>query len=157
MKGKVIAEWLDNPKRLIAAAIIIVIAIVIIALLGKKIKNWIEYLKNKGTAKSDYEAYIASTGETPTLTDGELRKLIEKLEAAFNYRTWGFMAGTDEDAVFEVFNRMGNGADVRRLDYLYGTNNDGHTLSQELHDELSSRDIAKVNQILANKGINVQF
>lgn len=156
-KSSEITEWLDNPKRLITVAIIIVVVIVLLVIGGKYIKKLWQKVQQKIDANKEFEDYVDSTGEQPTLSDDELKQLIKKLDNAFNYRTFEFLWGTDEDEIFAVFNQMRNGADVRRLVYLYGTNKDGNTLSEELHDELSSSDINQVNTILANRGINYTF
>lgn len=156
-KSSAITEWLDNPKRLITVAIIIVVVIVLLVIGGKYIKKLWQKVQQKIDANREFEDYVDSTGEQPTLSDDELKQMIKRLDNAFNYRTGGFLWGTDEDDIFAVFNQMRNGADVRRLVYLYGTNKDGNTLSEELHDELSSSDINQVNTILANRGINYTF
>lgn len=43
------------------------------------------------------------------IDDSTIRSLSDKINDAVNYQTLGFMAGTDEDALFEAFNELKNG------------------------------------------------
>jgi hypothetical protein len=43
------------------------------------------------------------------IDDSTIRNLSDKINDAVNYQTLGFMAGTDEDALFEAFNELKNG------------------------------------------------
>ena len=86
--------------------------------------------------------------------------------------------GTDEDAVFSVFASLGNTADLLRLIMLFGVRfyepcaatspisylhwqfDDeayGGDLPTWLTFDFSASDIEAINEILAGKGINIQF
>jgi hypothetical protein len=43
------------------------------------------------------------------INDTTIRDLSDKINDAVNYQTLGFMAGTDEESLFEAFNALGNG------------------------------------------------
>jgi hypothetical protein len=43
------------------------------------------------------------------IDDSTIRSLSDKINDAVNYQTLGFMAGTDEDSLFEAFNELRNG------------------------------------------------
>lgn len=64
--------------------------------------------------------------------------------------------GTDEDAIFRVFNFMKNDLDVAKLVKAFGVR-DNESLSEWLAGDLSNTDIQKINTILKNKKIKYQF
>ncbi len=148
MKGKVIAEWLDNPKRLIAAAIIIVIAIVIIAIFGKKIKNWITDLKQQRDLEKDNDKLIEATGQTPSYADVQYRQWADKLYVAMKG------AGTDEDAIDNIMAQMRNDADVLKLVSAFGIR-DSEDLYQWIDGEYWGE--PSCNKILRKNGITILF
>lgn len=77
--------------------------------------------------------------------------------------------GTDEETVYRVFGAMKNKADVLKLIQVYGKRPEtggifaGHfsdvdlTLAEQINSDFDSSDIAKINKILKNKGIDFQF
>lgn len=149
-----IDKLVDDPKKILFIVIIIVIIIVVVWIFWGKIKTLFSNLGNKVQQNAELNDYINQTGETFTLSDSEIRNLANKLEQAFYGNVFGL--GTDENAVYEVFNRINNGADLRKLISVYGTRHD-MTLNQAIVDELSSSELNKVNTILSNKGIDYAF
>lgn len=109
--------------------------------------------------KTDIQKETAK-GEQPSYSDSNYKTLADKLYAAMN------TSGTDESAIFAVFEQMKNKIDVLKLVEAYGVRQlyqfgipigGKQNLAQALSDELSSNEIAKVNQILFKKGINYKF
>lgn len=96
----------------------------------------------------------------------ENKKAITKADLSYNEADYTVFAnklyaamkglGTDEDAIFSVFQLMNTESDVRQLINAFGTKK-GETLSQWLLGDLSTADIAKINGILAYNGINYRF
>lgn len=149
-----IDKLVDDPKKIIFIVIIIVIIIVVVWIFWGKIKTLFSNLGNKVQQNAELNDYINQTGETFTLSESEIRNLANKLEQAFYGNVFGW--GTDENAVYEVFNRINNGADLRKLISVYGTRHD-MTLNQAIVDELGRSELNKVNTILSNKGIDYAF
>lgn len=72
--------------------------------------------------------------------------------------------GTDESAIYAVFQQMNNNSDVLQLTKAYGsrfnysfTNFGTYTLPQILTAECSTSEIAQINSILADKNITITF
>ena len=149
-----IDKLVDDPKKILFIVIIIVIIIVVVWIFWGKIKTLFSNLGNKVQQNAELNDYINQTGETFTLSESEIRNLANKLEQAFYGNVFGW--GTDENAVYEVFNRINNGADLRKLISVYGTRPD-MTLNQAIVDELGRSELNKVNTILSNKGIDYAF
>jgi hypothetical protein len=73
--------------------------------------------------------------------------------------------GTDEDAIYRVFSKMNNDLDVSELFKQFGThlyavspvNFQYLDLNGWISEELNSKEIAKLNQILASNNITYRF
>lgn len=153
-KKDAIDKLVDDPKKILIIVIIIVILVVLVWVFWGKLKTLFSEISNKYQQNSELNNYISTTGEQVTLSDSDLRQLANKLYTAFYGGLFGW--GTDEEAVYDVFNRINNGADLHKLISVYGTRED-LTLDQAMVDELNNSELKKVNTILANKGINYQF
>jgi hypothetical protein len=115
---------------------------------------------------------LQNKGITPSYTDSQFETWANALVQAMNG------CGTDEQAIFDVIDWMANEADIRKLitvfglryiepcgwhspvEYLVYSVNDkayGGDLTTWLYYELSSSEIAKVNEILGSKGISFRF
>jgi hypothetical protein len=115
---------------------------------------------------------LAQQGIYPTLTDLAFEQMSQTITTAIDG------CGTDEDAIFGVFNQLNNDADVRKLIVVFGVRytqpcsitspisyamwlaNDeafGGPLNVFLRYDLSDSDISKINSILRSKGIAYQF
>lgn len=149
-------KLIDNPKKVLIIVIILVIIGVVIWIMWGRISRLFAQLTGKIQDNAELNNHINQTGETLSFTDTEYRNMANKLEEAF-YGGWLFGAGTDEDAVFDVFNRLNNKADLLKLIAVYGTDKNDRTLNQALQSELTSSELAHVNNILTNKGIYYQF
>ncbi len=102
----------------------------------------------------------AAKGEQPSYSDSNYKTLADKLYSAMN------TSGTDESAIFAVFEQMKTKLDILKLVESYGVRQlyqfgipigGKQNLAQALSDELSDSEIARVNQILFKKGINYKF
>lgn len=96
-------------------------------------------------------------GETASYSAATYSQLADKIYAAVMY-TWG----TDEKAIYDVFNLMKNNIDVANLIKAFGKrrlefSSQQLELGAHLSDDLDSSEIAKVNSILASKNITYRF
>jgi hypothetical protein len=98
----------------------------------------------------------------PTYNNSQFFAFANRLEQAM------FDIGTDEDAIFSVFNSLNNNADFLALKSAFGVRNytggfvpgflsDDLTLDGWLAQELDSSEIAELNKILSNKGITYRI
>jgi hypothetical protein len=97
------------------------------------------------------------SGQVASYPTGTYSQLADKIYSAVMY-TWG----TDEQAIYDVFNQMKNNLDVALLIKAFGKRRvEFSTLDQELgahlSNDLDSSEIAKINSILSSKGINYKF
>ena len=97
------------------------------------------------------------TGETASYSSATYSQLADKIYAAVMY-TWG----TDEQAIYDVFNLMKNNIDVANLIKAFGKrrlefSTQSAELGAHLGNDLDSTEIAKINSILSSKGITYRF
>lgn len=152
MKNELLLYLESNKKaKLITIAVIavVVLAIAIYIIckvngIGKKIHD--SSTNSKLAKLLDEEIDDKSI----TSTQMQLNGYASKLYAAM--KGWG----TDEDSIYDVFRQMQSRSDVLQLIRTFGVK-DHMTLNEWLIDELSANEIDKVNQILANNGINYKF
>ena len=64
--------------------------------------------------------------------------------------------GTNETAVYDVFDTLQSRSDVLQLIKTFGIKDD-MTLKEWLYDDMSNSEIAHINNILSSKSINYQF
>lgn len=65
---------------------------------------------------------------------------------------------TDEDAIYEVFKKMNNIDDILQLQIAFSDVEDENaTLSEWLHDDLSSSEMKQLNAIIAERSIEYSF
>lgn len=117
-------------------------------------------------------AALAKQGIVPSFSNSEYEALSQGLEQAMSG------CGTDEDLIYQIFGYLKNKADVLKLitvfniryympckwtnpqDYLLWQINPQRFpggLSAWLRFDLTTNEIAKVNQIMAERGITYQF
>ena len=147
---KTIDKLIEDPRRVIAIVVIIVVVALLLYFFWGKIKGLFNSLTGKVQANAELSEHQAQTGEQLTLSSAEYSRLAEKLYKAVKG------LGTDENSVYTVFNALGNKADLLKLIAVFGTKDD-MTLAEWLYDDLNARELAKVNTILANKGIDYTF
>jgi hypothetical protein len=152
-----------------------VIAVAGVALLGYTVyRSWRRNQDlrdaNKAAELANQELQqLANQGIHPTLTALQFENMSQTIVEAING------CGTDEDAIFNVFEQLNNGADIRKLIAVFGVRyyrpcaasdpvsysiwlvNDqafGGTLVTLLYYDLSDSDIGTINSILRRKGID---
>jgi len=110
--------------------------------------------EDKAQNQLDKEAKELGKG---TLQESEYKSLANSLYDAFMTAF-----GTDEDAIYGVFNKLGNDADIRRLIAAFGYRRaewgfTDYDLPYFIKDELDATEIRYVNQILSAKNIKYRF
>ena len=96
-------------------------------------------------------------GQTASYSAATYSQLADKIYTAVMY-TWG----TDEQAIYDVFNLMKNNIDVALLIKAFGKrrvefSTQDQELGAHLSNDLDSSEITKINNILASKGITYRF
>jgi hypothetical protein len=107
-------------------------------------------------ADADIKA-AQKTGESASYSSATYSQLADKIYSAVMY-TWG----TDEQAIYDVFNLMKNNIDVAMLIKAFGKrrlefSTQDAELGAHLSNDLDSTEIAKINSILSSKGITYRF
>ena len=126
-------------------AVIIIIAIIIIYKVSKK------FLVNEITAAQQEHINSLEIDQSQvTLPQTEMSNLVAKLRVAFG--KWGY--ATDEDMVYNVFESLSNRNDYLALVNAFGVYQ-GHTLNEWLNKEMSSSEMAHIQEILSSKGITM--
>jgi predicted PurR-regulated permease PerM len=143
---------IKNPKVKITAIVIAVVLMIVILVvsyfkLKKGTTNLIDVIKNKQLAD---EADAEINPDNISLTQVQINTLADKLHTAMSGM------GTDEDAIFAVFNSLNTRSDLLQLIKTFGYR-DGETLQEWLVDDLSTSDISHINSILASRNINYIF
>lgn len=142
--------FIEDPRRAIVIGVFIVVIIIILVIFWSRIKRLFQGLMNRSAATSQLNDVEQQTGEVPTLSNASYYTYANQIYNACK----GF--GTDEDAIYNVFGQMNNTADVYKLIQVFGTK-DNKTLPMWMRSELNSWEIKRLNNILANKGINYAF
>ena len=126
-------------------AVIIIIAIIVIYKVSKK------FLVNEITAAQQEHINSLEIDQSQvTLPQTEISNLVAKLRVAFG--KWGY--ATDEDMVYDVFESLSNRNDYLALVNAFGVYQD-HTLKEWLNKEMSSSEMAHIQEILSSKGITM--
>lgn len=98
---------------------------------SEKVKKMIQYCSTDATKVAKLERKIS---------DGEIRNMADAISDAINYETLGFMAGTDEDSLYETFGQLTNGtaSDFCALVNYYNKNNAEVDLFDDLDSDIDS-------------------
>jgi hypothetical protein len=96
-------------------------------------------------------------GQTPSYSSATYSQLADKIYTAVMY-TWG----TDEQAIYDVFNLMKTNLDVALLIKAFGKRRVEFStqeleLGAHLSNDLDSSEINKLNSILSSKNISYRF
>lgn len=149
---------------------LIIIAVVVLVFL---IIYWIRNASKKGAAtqqfNKDYDILTTQSGQKATYLSTNYTQFADKIyEAACS----GFLCyGTDEQAIYDVFDKMVNDLDVLLLIKAFGlrqprgtvcipipgTGECDYPMAQWLQGELDSDEFKELNNILSKKGIKYQF
>lgn len=140
-----------DKKKIIIGATIAIIVVIIILVVFFKFKDIKDLIVDKAAnQKLVDEANKTINIEDISIPQDQFHVYAEKLYKAMKG------LGTDEDAIFDVFNQLNSRSDVQQLIKTFGVKN-GQTLSEWLYDDLDSADIEHINAILASKSINYKF
>lgn len=152
IKDLEIIKSMQNNKGKTALWIACAILLVVVGIiLVRKFKGLSGLISDKANeAKLIEEANKNMIGDDVTLTQEEFGNLAKRLYRAMKGR------GTDEDAIWDVYERLSTRSDVLQLNKTFGIMED-ETLAEWLYDDLEADEILHLNQILANKGINYQY
>lgn len=131
----------------VIAAIVIAVAIFLIVKLKGGVKSIVNDDKNN---KLIDEINKEQNADDITLTQLQFNAYASSLKKALQG------LGTDEKKIYNVFQQMNTRSDVLQLIKTFGVV-DGENLNEWLNDDLSAKEIDKINQILAEKGINYKF
>ena len=137
---------LPIKKIAISAAVLVVVVIVIVVVVkyGKKFKEWVnEKLQSKELEK---EIETNETSFSPTQLNAYATTLFYAMEGV----------GTNEEKIYSVFEQMKTRSDILALIQAYGIK-DSMNLNQWISSELTSRELKKLNEIIANNSIDYQF
>lgn len=141
----------DEKAKKYAIIAVCVLVIVIAIIIYKKSKDWKSLIKDKNKEQELIDmANQNMIGSDITLTQEEFDSLCKRLYRAMKG------TGTDEEAIWDVYERMNTRSDVLQLNKTYGTV-EGETLKEWLYDDLTSDEIMHLNSILSNKGINYRY
>lgn len=152
--GRLDKIFIDDPRRAIVIGSFILVAIILLVIFWSRIKKAWNDLRSSRAASSTLKEHENETGETTSLTNASYYQYANQLYNAFRPHIFGW--GTDEDAVYNVFNNMNNTADVLRLVQEFGVKG-GMDLQSYMRSELSAKELQKVNGILSSKGITYSF
>ena len=157
MKNKAsafIEYFAKDYRRAIVIGVILIVVIILLVIFRARIKSLFQRISNSMANSEMENQWHDQTGEVSTIPRAQLTVMANKLFAAADG------AGTDEDAIYAVFNQLNNTADLYALISAYGTKN-GLDLPGMIRDELGNHwptyERDKLNAILTNKGIAYQF
>ena len=142
-----------EPKKLISIGILCLIAFLIIWFLWRKLKDSVTGVAKLVKDDVALEAYMSETGQRLSYTDKEYAAMAQQLYSAM------YGAGTDEDAVISVFNRLNNDADCYKLINVFGLKKGKwSTTATDLYEWIMNDGMSdEVNDVLAAKKITVRF
>lgn len=150
MAEKVLFSFLGkSPKDKLVAIMIIIIVVVVGFFLIKRGYTSLMAFINEQKYKIDLNQEIANGGGL-SFSDVQFNSYANKLYASMKG------VGTNEEAIFEVFNSIRTRADLLKLISVFGIK-DEMSLSQWLYDDLSVKDLGKINAILSMKNIDYSF
>lgn len=139
----------SDPKKAVSIIILIVAGILLIWLVWRLIKNTVSKTGIALETGAALAGEIASGG-TLSYSNSEYNSMASRIYAAVKG------PGTDEETIYAQFNKLKTKADLLKLIAAFGTK-DEMTLSEWLADDLNNSEINKVNEILANAGIDYSF
>lgn len=146
--SKLLASQKAKTYAYIALAIVVIAVIIWIVceLTGTTTKIKDKYAQKKLDELLDNEI----STQAVSLNEATAKALADKIHEAMD--GWG----TDEDAVYEVMNKMNSRSDVVLLIKTFGIR-DGKNLVQWITSELNASERAKVNNILQTNNVNYEF
>ena len=149
-KNKVLFSNLGvSPKdKIINISIILIIIVAVLLIYFLVLSPYINAFFTKIKNKMNLSKEISEGGKL-TYDKSRYIMLADALYSAMKG------AGTDTNAIYNIFNQMQTRADVLQLIDSFGTR-DKETLAQWMRGELLLS-VSKINSILSGKGINYAF
>lgn len=163
---QVISLYNDLPQWSKGVVVVGTLGILTIGALSFRKKIMKDANRKKNAAEVTYAkkalTELAKKGIRPTFDDTQYESFSAKLVSAFDD------CGTDNAAVYGVFDKMKNIADILKLIAVYDRRKfkgcfssyfdyENLTLSGSLSYEMTNSEISKINSILSKKGINYNF
>ena len=166
MKGKMLQYYNDLPQW--AKGVTVVGGLAVAFLIGNSVVRGIKQRKADKLALAESDAAgrrlveLQRDGIKPTYPDSTYQSWANQIVAAISD------CGTDESALFRIFENIRNEADLQKLIQVYGVREfkgcfsayfamEKGSLSYALTYELDSSELAKINKIIATKNINYKF
>ena len=140
------AQW----KLYAALAVVVLIIVVVVIIIVKKKKSSQDAIDQEANDRILNEMNREIQSTDITLTQAQFNACASKLYGAM--KGWG----SDEGKIYAVFEEMNTRSDVLQLIKTFGIK-DSQNLNEWLHDDLSAKEIAHINEILSTKGINYSF
>ena len=137
-----------NKNQLIFLAVVLVVVAVVVTVVWvnwSKLKTWIAGKK----AAADYDRQIVKSDVT--LSYQQARAVASKMYNAMKG------LGTNEENLYAAFRMIGSYSDLVLVMKYFGEITDDESLADWISDDCTSKEIAKINQILASKNINFSF
>ncbi len=135
-------------KKAAITTIIVVIAIAVIFFVYTKIKGTVSSAMTE--KKQEFINSLEISDSQLTHTEAQVMNFVSKLKTAMQG------AGTNENAIYEVFEQMQTRDDVLYLISKFGTVG-GETLPEWIVSELSAKERQHLNNILEAQGIVYSF
>ena len=126
-------------------AIMIALICLVLFILYRQAKGAIEGFGTKVQSQSTLSV-LQSQGIKPSYSNDVYAKFAERMEIAMKG------AGTNEDIIYKVYSYMHNDADMVKLNQAFGIREES-TLREWLLGDLDASEIAKINELLRDKGI----
>lgn len=163
-----ISAWFGGLSPLVRNIIILglfILFFIIVIMILKAIKDAGKNRDKKDLEKAfnDDIKTLTEAGQKPSYPDTTYKNLADKIQGA----SVGFVIGlgTDEEAIIDVFKQMKNELDVVKLEKAFGAREPedcwalcpAYPLGAYLAYEMSAGNIAEINKILSDAGINMRF
>lgn len=144
MKTDGLKKWwagLSSSQKAITVAIICLLLFI----LYRQAKGAIEGFGTKVQSQSTLSV-LQSQGIKPSYGSDTYAKFADQMEIAMKG------AGTTEGTIYKVYSYMHNDADMVKLNQAFGIRGEA-TLREWLVGDLDASEIAKINELLRDKGI----
>jgi len=132
-------------RNIVIGSIVLTIIVVVIFLIKRSVNKGKENQRNNQII-DQMESEIQS--DKLTFSNSEYQAMANKIYKAVKG------AGTDEEAIFEVFQKIRTNSDLLKLQSVFGVKDD-MSLFEWLQDDLSNSDIDKINGFLRQHNISI--
>jgi len=158
MKPGAITKALKEIPWIVKALVVAGAALGIYAGVSRQIKKAKDNKAAKDAVKAadDELQALVNAGAPPSYSDTQYKLGEDTIYSAINNSRWSPEGGTDEEAIYRVFNSLKNSADLLKLISAFGVRDD-ESLAAALRDDLDSEEMQKINQILSSKNIAYSF